>query len=270
MATDSITKGTFKIPRIGLGTYKLKGIEGQEAIQHALEAGYRHIDTAKIYENESEVGQAIKGSGIDRDQIFVTTKIWPSDFKRLMTRTEDSLRRLKADRIDLLLLHWPADETSNQMGAELLNEVLHKGYAKHVGVSNFNVSQVQKAKEIAPIICNQVEYHPYLAQEKMLDYLRQQDMILTAYRPLALGKVTEDQVLVEIAGKHRKTVGQVVLRWLIQQDDIVMVPKYASGSRQRENLQVFDFELSESEMKLIFGLNTNERLTNLATAPEWD
>lgn len=270
MTSDSITKRSITIPKIGLGTYKLKGIEGQESIQNAIEIGYRHIDTAKIYENESEVGEAIQDSGVDRDSIFITTKIWPSDFKRLITRTEDSLRRLKTDHVDLLLLHWPSTDDTNQLGAELLNEVLHKGYTKNVGVSNFNIAQLDKTLDLAPIVCNQVEYHPYLSQEKMLDFLKQKDLFLTAYRPLALGSVTGDPVLLDIAKTHNKSIGQVVLRWLIQQDNVSVIPKSLSFERQNENLHIFDFELNQDEMSRIFNLNKNERLTNPETAPKWD
>ncbi len=269
LITSSITKNKVKIPKIGLGTYKLTGTEGQKAIENALKAGYRHIDTAKMYGNESEVGKAIINSGISREEIFVTTKIWPSDFGNLISKTEDSLQQLQTEYIDLLLLHWPADEKSNQTGAELLNEALQKGYAKNVGVSNFNVPQLEKARSIAPIICNQVEYHPYLSQDSMLAYLRKNDMFLTAYRPLAQGKITDDKVLTELAAKHNKTVGQIVLRWLIQQEDVAMIPKSASVERQKENLQVFDFELSAEEMQRIFDLERNERLTEHQTGQEW-
>lgn len=267
---DSIYKKDVSIPSIGLGTYKLTGNEGMLSIQNALEIGYRHIDTAKMYENESEVGRAIRNSHIDRENIFVTTKIWPTDFKQLVQKTEDSLRQLKTDYVDLLLLHWPADEEMNKIGAELLNEVLHKGYTKLIGVSNFNTEQMQKVLTAAPIVSNQVEYHPYLSQQKVLDFLHQNNMMLTAYRPLALGKVIEDPILKSIAAIHGKTVGQIVLRWLIQQKDVAVIPKSGSSKRQEENLNIFDFELNGSQMKMIFDLKKNERLTNPATAPEWD
>lgn len=253
-----------------MGTYRLTGAEGQKAIQNALDAGYRHIDTAKMYANETEVGNALKACGIDRQQLFVTTKIWLSDFGQLVSKTEDSLRQLQTDHIDLLLLHWPSDESSNLAAADLLNEVLHKGYAKSVGVSNFSIAQIEKVKSVAPVICNQVEYHSYLSQEKLLSYLREQDMFLTAYRPLAQGKISSDKAILEIAASHQKTAGQIVLRWLLQQDDVAMIPKSASAERQRENLDVFDFELSNEEMQLIFALERNERLTEHQTGQQWE
>lgn len=270
MTSDSIIKKSLTIPKVGLGTYKLTGNDGEKAILHALETGYRHIDTAKMYENESQVGQAIRKSVIDRENIFVTTKIWPTDFRELIAKTEDSLKQLKTDYVDLLLLHWPADDESNRIGTELLNEVLHKGYAKNVGVSNFNISQLEKAIATAPVVCNQAEYHPFLSQEKMLGFLRQHDLFFTAYRPLAQGKVSADPVLKEIAAKYGKTAGQVALRWIAQQDDIAMIPKSSSPERQKENIDIFDFELTGKEMEQIFALERNERLTDPATAPEWD
>lgn len=269
MATGTIIKNGSNIPRIGLGTYKLTGSEGEAAILNALEMGYRHIDTARMYGNEREVGNALRRSGLEREQVFITTKIWPSDFNDLLAKTEGSLRQLQTGYIDLLLLHWPTDDLTNAKGAELLNEALDKGYARQAGVSNFSIPQLKQAGAIAPVICNQVEYHPYLSQEKMLEYLRQNDMFLTAYRPLAQGRVSGDAVLREIAAVHRKTEGQIVLRWLLQQDEIAMIPKSASATRQKENLDVFDFELSAAEMESIFALERNERLTDHQTGQTW-
>lgn len=270
MASKIVRTSKLEIPSVGLGTYKLTDAEGQQAILNALEVGYRHIDTAKMYANETEVGNAIRLSQVDRDSVFVTTKIWPSDFNDLLTKTEDSLRQLRMDHVDLLLLHWPTDELTNQRGAELLFKAQEKGYAKHIGVSNFTIPQLKTTLEIAPIVCNQVEYHPFLAQTKMLNFLREHDLFMTAYRPLAMGNFEHEAVLQELAQKHQKTVGQIMLRWLIQQKDVVVIPKSGNKSRQLENISIFDFELSEDEIQMLFGLNRNERLTNPATAPKWD
>ncbi|TXI86274.1 MAG: aldo/keto reductase [Crocinitomicaceae bacterium] len=270
MTSETLHTTKLEIPKIGLGTYKLNDAEGQQAILHALEVGYRHIDTAKMYANETEVGNAIRLSQMDRDSIFVTTKIWPSDFNDLLAKTEDSLRQLRTDHVDLLLLHWPTDELTNQRGAELLLKAQEKGYAKHIGVSNFTIAQLKTTLEIAPIVCNQVEYHPFLGQTKMLDFLRDNALFLTAYRPLALGNIDHEALLQSLAEKHQKTVGQIVLRWLIQQQDVVVIPKSGNKARQLENISIFDFELSEDEMHAMFALNRNERLTNPETAPRWD
>lgn len=270
MSSQFIDKKNVHIPKIGLGTYKMVGNEGQKAIQNALEVGYRHIDTARMYENETEVGQAIKNSRVARSDIFITTKIWPTDFDLVLQKTEDSLRQLKTDHLDLLLLHWPSSSEMNDRAADALNEVMHKQYAKAVGVSNFNISQVGNALNRAPIVCNQVEYHPYLAQDKILNFLHKNDMFLTAYRPLTMGKITDDPQLLSLAKEHNKTVSQVVLRWMIQQKDIAVIPKSSNSGRQIENLNVFDFELSNEEMQLIHQLNCGERTTDPEMAPQWD
>ncbi|MCW3126113.1 MAG: dkgB 2 [Bacteroidetes bacterium] len=270
MSSDTLTIGNTTIPKVGLGTYKLTGPDAVKSIEDALQMGYRHIDTAQIYGNEEEVGKAIKNSGISRDEIFITTKVWPADFKGLIPAVEQSLKKLQMDRVDLLLLHWPSDDEANKTGAELLYEAMRNGYAKNVGVSNFNIEQIEKARQIAPIICNQVEYHPYLSQKKMLFYLKEYDMFLTAYRPLAMGQVAKDEMLLDIAAKHKKTAGQIALRWMVQQPNVVVIPKTTHHERLIENLNIFDFEISEEEMAAIFALNKNERLTNPATAPKWD
>ncbi|MBS1592923.1 MAG: aldo/keto reductase [Bacteroidetes bacterium] len=270
MTSQHITIGSTHIPRIGLGTYKITGPGAAKDVADAISIGYRHIDTARMYENEAEVGRGIRDSGVPRSEIFLTTKVWPSDFRNLIPAVEDSLRRLQMERVDLLLLHWPSDPESNKIAVAELNEVLKRGYAQSVGVSNFTIAQLEDARKDAPIICDQVEYHPYLSQAKLLAYLRSYDMALTAYRPLALGRVTQDPVLLDIAAAHKKTAGQVTLRWLVQQDDVAVIPKTTHRERLIENFNIFDFELTEAEMKAIDDLPKNERLTNPATAPEWD
>lgn len=159
MEPDTITLGTAKIPKVGLGTFLLTGQEGTKSIQDALHAGYRLIDTAQAYGNEEAVGKAVKISGISREKIFITIKVMPAHFKTLTAATEESLKRLTTDYADLLLLHWPSDEESNKKGTDSLNEVLKKGYARNIGVSNFTLSQTTKAITQAPIVTNQVEYH---------------------------------------------------------------------------------------------------------------
>ena len=258
------------IPKIGFGTYRLTGNEGIKSIEDALQIGYRHVDTAQVYDNEKEVGTAIMKSGINREEIFITTKIFPPDFKNLIAAVEGSLKKLKTDYIDLLLLHWPSDDESNKQGIDYLNEAINKGYTKSIGVSNFNLDQLSKAVAQAPIICNQVEYHPYISQQKMLTYLRGNNMFLTAYSPLAKGKVIKDATLQEIARKYKRTTSQVVLRWLIQQGDIAVIPKASSTERIKENLNIFDFELTDEDMLEIFKLSNEQRITNPAWAPKWD
>jgi len=168
------------------------------------------------------------------------------------------------------LLHWPSDDETNKIALEFLNEVKEKGYTRYVGVSNFTIPQLEYALEMAPIVCNQVEYHPFLSQEKMLHWLNEHNLFLTAYRPLATGKTLTNPILSDIANAYGKTIGQIVLRWLIQQENVCAVPKATTPERQAENLAVFDFELSDEDMERIFWLSKDERLTDPDWAPEWD
>jgi len=270
MIPDTIKINTLNVPCIGFGTYRLTGQVGIKAVEDALQIGYRHIDTAQIYGNEEEVGDGIKNSGVSRDEIFITTKVFPPDFRKLLKATEGSLRKLKTDHVDLLLLHWPDDNETNRIALEAMNEAIYKGYTKSIGVSNFNFKQLAQAAKIAPVVCNQVEYHPYISQQLMLTKLKENNMFLTAYSPLAKGKVINDTVLKELALKYNRTISQVVLRWLLQQDDIVVIPKATSKERIKENFNIFDFSLSDEDMGMIFKLSADHRITNPAWAPEWD
>lgn len=244
------------IPALGLGTYKLTGRAGEKEIERALTLGYRHIDTAEMYGNEAQVGNAVKNSGIPREEIFITTKVWPADFskKKFIPCVEESLRKLKVDTIDLLLLHWPADDDTNKLATELLNDCLHKQYTRLAGVSNFSVPQLQAAQKIAPVCCNQVEYSPYNNNKKLLYYMQQQGMVLTAYSPLARGAVLHEPVIKALAAKYQKTGAQIVLRWLLQQPNVAAIPKAGDEQHCRQNLQVFDFELTDTDMQQVFGL----------------
>lgn len=260
----------ISVPCIGLGTYRLTGNDGIKVMEAAIDYGYRHLDTARFYENEPEVGTALSNATVDRSELFVTTKIWPTEFSKLVQKTENSLKNLKVDYIDLLLLHWPASDEENQQGLDLLNEVLHRGYVKYVGVSNFTLDQVKDAISRAPIVCNQVEYHPLLSQSAMLDLLRRNNLFLTAYRPLAKGEIVENPLLAEIAEQYDATPAQVALRWLIQQKNVVAIPKSSALNRMKENFGAHDFELTEYDMARIFAIQKNDRSNNPEWAPKWD
>ena len=253
---EYITIQKQQVPVPGLGTYQLTGKEGERAILDAIALGYRHIDTAQFYHNEEDVGNAIKNSGVARKELFITTKIWPTDFvkKNSILFVEQSLRRLKLGYVDLLLLHWPADENGNEQGLDMLLEAHQKQYARLVGVSNFNIPQLEKARQKAPIFCNQVEYHPYINQHEMLEYAQKNDLLLTAYTPLARGKVSKDSTIISLAEKYGKTPAQIVLRWFMQQKNVCPIPKGGSEKHLIENLQVFDFQLSEEDMETVFKL----------------
>lgn len=264
--------GGAKISALGFGTFRLQDKECHEGVADALNIGYRHIDTAQAYANEEFVGEAIKNSSVSSGEIFVTTKVTPRNFsvENFLTSVEESLRKLKMDCVDLLLLHWPSDEEKNKIAVEQLASAKEKGYAKHIGVSNFTISQMETARKQADIICNQVEYHPYFTQNKIRPYLLEHDMMLTAYRPLADGKILSDAVITSLAEKHKHTSAQIVLRWLIQQRNVSAIPKAADRKHRADNFNIFDFELSNDDMESIFALNKNERMVNPAFAPEWD
>jgi len=270
MILDKIITKSVTVPSVGFGTYKLTGQDCVKAVEEALQVGYRHIDTAQFYKNEDEVGLAVKDSGIFRGNIFITTKVFPTDFNRIIKATEESLKKLKTDYVDLLLLHWPSDDKTNRIAIDGLNDVLNKGYAKSIGVSNFNIEKLTMAMEHAPVVCNQVEYHPYISQEILLKFMKTHGLFMTAYSPLAKGKVIREGILLELAAKHNKSVSQVVLRWLLQQGDISVIPKASTLERIKENLNIFDFGLSDKDMEAISGLSGEHRITNSAWSPKWD
>jgi 2,5-diketo-D-gluconate reductase B len=249
-----ITKHGIKIPFIGFGTYKVTGSDGQRAIEEAIGVGYRHIDSAQYYGNEKEVGNAVRNSGLPRDDFFITTKIWPDNFKRVSAATQESLKRLNMEYVDLMLLHWPSTESENRKAVDDLNEILLKQYVRSIGVSNFSVAQMERAKKQAPVICNQVEFNPFVPRKKELDFVHQNDMFLTAHTPLARGKVLNDKTLQAIAAKHDMSPAQVTLQWLISQGDTVVIPKAMSIKRMKENFEIFDFTLDDEDRKLIDSL----------------
>ena len=227
------------------------------AVERALALGYRHIDTAQMYRNEDEVGKGMQSSGVNREEVFLTTKVWPSDFsyKRIIETTRESLKRLRIDRVDLLLMHWPSQGVPLEETLGAMRELQEEGSVRHIGVSNFPPSMVEDATLHAEIFCNQVEYHPYQAQDDLLEQAKEMDYLLTAYRPLSKGTILNDETLQEIAEAHGKTPAQVALRWLIQQEKVAAIPKATSEDHLKSNLDVFDFELSEEEMERIFGLS---------------
>jgi 2,5-diketo-D-gluconate reductase B len=249
-----------EIPAIGFGTYQTGGYECFDATTAALEMGYRHIDTAMAYENEATIGRAIEASSVDRDDVFLTTKIkgYPEllEHDRLLEAADDSLTRLGTDYVDLLLIHWwnPGSDMAETFAA--MNRLVEAGKAEHIGVSNFSVDQLRQAIQVseAPILTNQVEYHPYWPQDELLEFCQAEDITLTAYSPLAEGLVVDDDELTQIGSRYDKSPAQVALRWLIQQENVVTIPKTVTPGHARENLDVFDFELTDHEMRTIADL----------------
>jgi len=261
-----------EIPALGLGTWRLTGEECVDAVRDALDIGYRHIDTAQMYENEEAVGRGMRESGVDRDEVFLVSKVWFDHLDRssLLRAAESSLRKLGTDYLDLLLIHWPNPEISlvEPLGAML--ELKSAGKIRHVGVSNFTPALVERAREVTPIFCNQVECHPYLQQESLRRQAQEHGYLLTAYCPLARGEVVADEVLEEIGAGHGKSPAQVTLRWHMQREPMVAIPKAASAEHRRANLDVFDFQLSDNEMERIRSLSRRERLIDPSFAPAWE
>lgn len=265
------------IPTLGFGTFRMIEDEVLSILPAALAAGFRHVDTAQVYENEAAVGEALEDSGVPRAEIFLTTKVWVTNFAHdaFLASVEDSLRKLRTDHVDLLLLHWPGGSDvphADQIAS--LNEVQRRGWTRHVGVSNYNVTQMADAIRQGPakIATNQVEYHPWLDQSKLLAAARAAGVSVTAYYAMADGKSARDPVLAEIGRAHGKSAAQVALRWLVQQPDVVALSKTAKVSRLGENLAVFDFELSEEEMARIFALGGPDGriVSPRELAPAWD
>lgn len=271
---EFVQKSGIKIPKLGFGTWMLEGAACVDATLFALKTGYRHIDTAQIYGNEAEVGEAIAESGVARQDIFLTTKIWRDNVSagKLEESLDESLKKLRTDYVDLLLIHWPVEEVPLSDTIPALKSVQEKGKTKLIGVSNFTVAQMAACVDGlgADLTTNQVEYHPYLSQEAVLDYARAHEMFLTAYSPLGRMKLA-DATIREIAQKHGKTESQIILRWHIQQPDVVAIPKSATSSHIESNFEIFDFVLTDAEMERITALTKqNKRLINPDFAPKWD
>lgn len=264
-----------QIPKLGFGTWKLEGEDAYDAVSAALKAGYRHIDTAQAYGNEAEVGRAIADSGVSRDDIWLTTKVWTERFAAgdLEASVKESLSKLKTDQLDLVLLHWPNEDVPLGETIGALNACRDGGFTSHIGVSNFTTTWLGEAVATskAPLICDQVEYHPFLDQTPVLDAVEKYDMALTAYSPVAQGEVFDDPVLEETAKAHGKTPVQVALRWLLQQDRVCAIPRSSSADHVKSNFDVFDFELGGEDVRRINGLrDKNHRLVDPDFAPDWD
>jgi 2,5-diketo-D-gluconate reductase B len=267
-----------KIPVIGLGTMTLMDAVCIEAVETALRLGYRHIDTAERYRNETEVGQGLRrglrANGLAREDVFVTTKVFhdrlaAADFERSL---DQSLRNLELSWVDLLLIHWPNPKVPLKETLDVLCKARCDGRAKHVGVANFTTSLLQDAVKLAsePLVTNQIEVHPFIDQDKVLAACRVHGLAVTAYCPLARGKVPGNDVLARIGRAHGKTSAQIALRYLVQQG-IIPIPRTSNPDHLAANLATFDFTLSDVEMTEIAGLkHTGLRVVNPPHAPRWD
>jgi 2,5-diketo-D-gluconate reductase B len=253
----SVEANGAAIPLVGLGTWELRGRACARIVEQALRLGYRHVDTAEMYDNEREVGEGVHASGVKRRDVFVTTKIWPSHFapRALERAARDCLVRLRLSEVDLLLLHWPNPQIPLAETIGTLCKVKHDGLTRHIGVSNFTVTLLEEAARIAsePLVCDQVECHPFLDQSKVIAACHDRGMAVVAYSPIARGNARNDKVLAAIGATHKKTAAQVCLRYLVQQD-IVVIPRTSKLDRLAENAAIFDFALSDEEMAEITAL----------------
>ncbi|MFC7062716.1 aldo/keto reductase [Halobacillus seohaensis] len=261
---DTVTlQNGLKMPQIGLGVYKVEeGEEVYQTVKSALDIGYRHIDTASFYENEEGVGKAVQESGVARDELFITTKVWNDEqgYEETLEAFTRSLQKLEMDYVDLYLIHWPVPNKFKQSW-KALEKLYQDGKVRAIGVSNFmehHLEELLKDAEIRPMV-NQVEFHPELYQEDLLDYCQQREIQLEAWSPLGRGRYLDDPVLKQLADKYGKTSAQIILKWELQHG-IVTIPKSSHKDRQQENADLFDFELTLEEMEQVNGLDKNNRV----------
>jgi len=264
------------IPAIGLGTWTLTGKAATRLVADAIRSGYRHVDTATMYDNEEAVGAGLRASGVSRDEIFLTTKVWPSDIADgdLQRSVAASLKRLQVDRLDLALIHWPSGTIPLAESIRALNEVKDRGLARHIGVSNFTVAHVDEAVALSrhPLACNQIEYHPFLNQDRVLAACRGHGMAVVSYCPLARGaELFPEPAVTAAAERHGRTPAQIVLRWQVQQEGVVAIPRSSNAERIAQNLRVFDFALEAGEMAALNALRARQhRICDFDFSPEWD
>jgi diketogulonate reductase-like aldo/keto reductase len=262
-----------RLPSLGLGTWQIEGPAAAEAVRDGLELGYRHVDTARMYGNEREVGQGLRDAGIDRDEVWITTKVWRDDLDpdRLRRSAEASLRDLGLDQVDLLLVHWPNEGVRLADTLAALHRARQDGLTRHIGVANFPSALLREAIAEFPIHTNQVEYHPYLSQRAVLDVAHAHGIVVTAYSPLGSGGLLDDPVLAEIATARGCRPAQVALRWLLDQTGVAAIPKAASHENRAANLATLDLApLTYEERAAVDGLARERRFVNPSFAPRWD
>jgi diketogulonate reductase-like aldo/keto reductase len=273
MTTPAVEAHGARIPIVGFGTWTLRGRECAQLVEQALAAGYRHVDTAQMYDNEKAVGDGVRAFGA-RDQVFITTKVGPENLsaRDLARSTAESIARLGVDHVDLLLIHWPNPRVPLKETIPALNKMKSEGYARHIGVSNFTVALLGEAVALsqAPLVCNQIEFHPFLDQSKVLQACKKQAMAVVAYSPIARGGAKGDATLTRIGKAHGKSAAQVSLRWLVQQG-IVVIPRTSKAERLKENIALFDFTLDGNEMSEIAALSgMRRRIVDWSYSPQWD
>jgi 2,5-diketo-D-gluconate reductase B len=271
---DDLQTQGIRLPRLGLGTFRMQGDACRAAVESALALGYRHIDTAEMYGNEEAIGAALAESKVARKDLHVTTKVWndnlaPGAIRRAF---DASLKKLKLDHIDLYLVHWPARGMSLPAIFETLMKLKDEGRTRAIGVANFNIALLKMVVEEirAPIACNQVEYHVLLDQTPLRKYLAAKSIPLVAYCPLAQGRATSDETLIAIGRKHGVTAAQVALKWLLDQDGVAAIPKASRNESQRANLGALNVGLDDEDRRAIASLPKDRRCVNPGFAPAWD
>ncbi|HTK36395.1 MAG TPA: aldo/keto reductase [Caulobacteraceae bacterium] len=269
------TAHNVDIPVLGFGTVDLKGDAGRSILGAAIECGYRHIDTASKYGTEPEVGDAVRASDAPREAFFIATKVPPDMLRHddVLRSAEDSLRRLDLSYIDLLLVHWPKRGVPIAETMSAFAALKQRGIIRNIGVANFPIALLDEAIHACPepIITNQVEYHPYLDQRKLLEACRSRGVLMTAFSPIGRGAVLQDPLIQAIALRHQRTPAQVTLRWVIQQEGVITIPRTSSAARLAENAAIFDFELTDEEMAGIGNLHRPDgRRAAPEDGPDWD
>ncbi len=263
------------IPALGFGTYGMSGQLLVDLVREAVRGGFQHVDTGQIYRNEAEVGEGIRQSGLKRDSVFVTTKVWVSNYGRgFAASVDDSLGRLGMEHVDLLLLHWPNPEVPLAHQIDALNAMVDAGKARHIGVSNFTIAMMEEASRLSnhKLLTNQFEYHPYLGQRRLVEATREQGLAVTAYCGMAVGRVFQEPLLQDLARYYDRSVAQIVLRWLVQQEKVAALSRTTSIERLAGNVAIFDFSLEETDMGRISALaRPGSRIVDPpGLGPQWD
>lgn len=271
---DNLNTQGLNVPKLGLGTFRLQGKDCHDSILTALGLGYRHIDTAEMYANEDAIGDALEDSDVPRAELHITSKVWWQNLKPDAIRRafDQSRAKLKTDYLDFYLIHWPAPDVDLAAALETLMRIKDEGGARAIGVCNFPVALLKQAVEDigAPIACNQIEYHVLLGQERLLNYARSKRVPLTAYAPLAQGRLASYPQLQTIADKHGATAAQIALTWLLEQDGVMAIPKARGEASQRSNLGALGIKLDDADRAMIAGLPKDQRFVNPGFAPHWD
>lgn len=272
---NTITTQNVRIPRLGFGTFRMPGGGCQPVVESALSLGYRHLDTAAMYENEDAVGAAIATSGLARDDLFVTTKVWHDQLgtsDAIRRAFDASLTKLKLDQVDLYMVHWPSKDMDMAIVLDTLSALRDEGRTRAIGVCNFTLPMMHRAVDElgAPIAALQVEYHPFLDQSALLAFLRKRGIPLTAYAPLAQGRAAQDETLKRIGAKHGASAAQVAIAWLLNQDGVIAIPKAQLPERQQSNLDALHIVLDDEDRALIAGLPKDKRYVSPPFAPDWN